>query len=48
MACDGDLTVQDRWLAALLEGSPPFTLDGDTLTLGDDDERITLTDAAAP
>ena len=44
MACDADLMDQDRWLAAFLEGSPPFELDGDTLTLGETGEQITLRD----
>lgn len=47
MACPDALVAQDRWLAAFVEASPPFELDGDTLTLGDADERITLTDVAA-
>lgn len=47
MACDEALAAQDRWLTAFLEASPPFDLDGDTLTLGEGDEQITLTDVAA-
>lgn len=47
MACDPDLMEQDQWLGAFLEGSPPYELDGDTLTLGTAGERITLTDVTA-
>ncbi|MGW6128866.1 META domain-containing protein [Cellulomonas sp. NPDC055163] len=47
MACDGALMDQDQWLAALLGGSPPYELDGDTLTLGEAGEWITLTDVTA-
>ncbi|WP_258725278.1 META domain-containing protein [Cellulomonas sp. NS3] len=47
MACDADLMDQDQWLVALLEGSVPYELDGDTLTLGAAGERITLTDVTA-
>jgi heat shock protein HslJ len=47
MACDDDLMAQDQWLAAFLEGSPPYELDGDTLTLGEAGEQITLTDVTA-
>ena len=47
MACDPALMDQDQWLGALLESSPPYELDGDTLTLGEAGQRITLTDVTA-
>ncbi|MFS0699012.1 META domain-containing protein [Cellulomonas sp. 179-A 4D5 NHS] len=47
MACDPALMDQDQWLGALLEGPVPYELDGDTLTLGEAGERITLTDVTA-
>lgn len=47
MACDDALMAQDGWLGAFLEGSPPYELDGDTLTIGEAGERITLRDVTA-
>jgi heat shock protein HslJ len=47
MACDDALMDQDQWLSALLEGPVPYELDGDTLTLGEAGEQITLTDVTA-
>jgi heat shock protein HslJ len=35
---------QDQWLATFLTSSPALSLDGSTLTLGDDASGITLTE----
>lgn len=45
MACDDALMDQDDWLAEFLTSSPAVMLDeAGTLTLGDDDVVITLTE----
>jgi heat shock protein HslJ len=44
MGCEDDLVNQDTWLRDLLMSSPPYTLDGETLTIGEDGERLTLTE----
>lgn len=41
-ACAEDLMAQDEWLAGFLASSPALTLDGATLTLGNDTTGITL------
>jgi heat shock protein HslJ len=45
MMCDDESTAQDAWIAEMLGGPPTIGLDGDTLTLADDDITITLVDA---
>lgn len=42
MACDDALSAQDQWLSDLLTSEPAISLDGDTLTIGDDDAGLTL------
>lgn len=42
MACDGDLSRQDAWLAAFFATERPMRLDGSTLVLGDSTEGMTL------
>lgn len=44
MACDDALMAQDQWLSEFLSSSPALSLDGDTLTLGDDTTGLTLTE----
>ena len=43
MACPGDLPGQDEWVAEFLESSPTLALDGDQLTLANDDITIVAT-----
>ena len=43
MACDPALMAQDVWLTELLTSSPSLTLEGDTLTVGDDTNGMVLT-----
>lgn len=44
MACDDALMAQDDWLSGFLVSDPALSLDGDTLTLGDDATGMTLTE----
>ena len=46
MACEEPLMNQDEWLAAFLGDSPAVSLDGDTLTLSEDDVTLTFTEQA--
>lgn len=43
MGCDQALAAQDQWLSGFLTSSPALMLDGNTLTLGDDTNGMTLT-----
>jgi heat shock protein HslJ len=43
MGCDEALAAQDQWLSGFLTSSPALVLDGNTLTLGDDTNGMTLT-----
>jgi heat shock protein HslJ len=45
MACDEALMAQDQWLSEFLTSGPALEIDGDTLTLGDDANGITLSAA---
>jgi heat shock protein HslJ len=47
MACEGNLSDQDAWVAALLSGSPSVALAGESLTLTSDDVTVVLQDQAA-
>lgn len=42
MACADALMDQDAWLSTFLESEPTITLEGTTLTLGDEAESITF------
>jgi heat shock protein HslJ len=42
MACDEALMEQDQWLSEFLTSGPAIEIDGDTVTLGDDANGITL------
>ncbi|MFD1507529.1 META domain-containing protein [Georgenia yuyongxinii] len=42
MACSGELMDQDAWLEQLLLSGPTLNLDGETLTVGDDADGLTL------
>lgn len=44
MGCDQELHAQDDWLAAFLESSPGWALDGDRLTLTSGGTQIVLLD----
>ncbi len=43
MACPDELMDQDQWITGQLEAGLEVALDGDTLTLSNDDVTITLT-----
>ena len=45
IACPADLQAKDEWLAELLTSSPSMSLDGSTLTIGDD-PGLTLEEVA--
>ena len=45
MACDEALMEQDQWLSEFLTSGPAIEIDGDTVTLGDDANGITLSAA---
>lgn len=42
MACDDALMQQDDWLLAFLKSGPRLTVEGSTLTLGDESESLVL------
>lgn len=42
MACEQELMDQDQWLSSFLTSSPPISVDGDTLQIGDDAESLSL------
>lgn len=45
MACERGLEAQDQWLSELLTSSPAISLDGETLTVGNDQRGLTLTES---
>lgn len=44
MGCDPALHAQDEWLMSFLTSSPAWSLDGDTLTLDGETDRLVLVD----
>lgn len=45
MACEKGLAAQDEWLSAFLTSNPSISLDGETLTIGNAQRGLTLTES---